>query len=392
MARFTTVSRHSSWGGHLGVLLAVGAALAHPPTAMAGSWQTAANMVEGRNYPKATLLADGSVLVTGGQGHRGGRDVALRSAERFDPKAHTFTALPPMTTERQGHAAVRLLDGRVLLVGGLNADGQVESTAELFDPALGTFSPTGAMHEQRFFPTATLLADGRVLVVGGWTRWLTDPVATAELYDPTTGRFEPTGSMAAVRAVHTAFALPDGRVAVVGGFGEDRPNRLGDAVRAVEIYDPTTGSFTANGELLGQRDGFASAVMLSDSRILISGGESLDLKNRSITDNTVEIYDPTTGKSSRIGTLNESREEHVSVLLPNGQVLVAGGWALPDSVSKARRTAELIDPATGKAALTEAMAGPRANATALLLPDGRALVVGGIYPGGHRKTAEVYTP
>jgi hypothetical protein len=360
---------------------------AYAPPSHAGSWQTVGSLTEGRNYPRATLLTDGTVLVTGGQGSKGGRDFPLRSAERFDPKTNTFTALPPMSVERMGQAAVRLQDGRVLVLGGVGPSGSSHNTAELFDPTSGTFVATGRMSGRRMWPTVNLLPDGRVLVVGGWTSFVANPVKTAEIYDPATGTFQPTGSMAEARAAHHAFSLPDGRVLVLGGFGT-RKN-----ARGVEIYDPATGAFSPGGELAGERDALASAVRLADGRILLAGGESTAPNGNKRLDNTIEIYDPATGTSAMIGTLAEPREEHISILLPDGRVLAAGGWAIPVSVARARASAEVIDPATGKATLIEPMAaGPRANAGVVRLLDGRVLVLGGIYPGGHRLPAEVYLP
>jgi hypothetical protein len=70
-----------------------------------------------------------------------------------------------MTTPRAAHTATALRDGRVLIVGGctlasceMDAEG---ATAELFDPATGTFTRTGQMLTERVGHTATLLPDGR---------------------------------------------------------------------------------------------------------------------------------------------------------------------------------------------------------------------------------------
>ncbi|MGA2662191.1 MAG: kelch repeat-containing protein, partial [Verrucomicrobiota bacterium] len=63
--------------------------------------------------------------------------------------------------------AVRLKDGRVLLVGGRDRSGSALATAELFDPTSSAYSPVGSMTSPRLDPTATVLGDGRVLVAGG---------------------------------------------------------------------------------------------------------------------------------------------------------------------------------------------------------------------------------
>ena len=73
-----------------------------------------------------------------------------------------------MVTPRYGHSAVRLQDGRVLVVGGEGDYGEADLTsAELYDPATGTWSATGNMLEAARPVPATLLRDGKVLVLVG---------------------------------------------------------------------------------------------------------------------------------------------------------------------------------------------------------------------------------
>jgi hypothetical protein len=382
--------RSTNWGalaGALGILWLL-AGLATPTASAAGTFEPVGKLTRARNGPTATLLADGTVLVTGGAGPDGGNEVALPVAELFDPTTNAFTAVGSMNTGRWLHTAVRLQDGQVLVLGGTVDDQTSLASAEVYNPSAGSFSPVGDMNGPRQDATATLLQDGRVLVVGGRDRSADKPLATAELYDPATGAFQKTGSLAAPRTQHAAVALPDGRVAVLGGLDDKN-----QALRAVEIYDPASGTFTPKGEAVAERAAL-TATLVPGGKVLLGAGYRVDARAGIVVRNTVEIYDPATGQSALAGTLGAGRYFHAAVGLADGRVLLAGGTR---PGSGALRSAELADPAAGKVALTASMAGERTQAAAVLLQDGRALILGGIRltPAGDvtdLDTAEVYVP
>ena len=71
-----------------------------------------------------------------------------------------------MTGPREGHMAILLPNGKVLVAGG-DGNGGFLNSAELYDPTSGTWSATGSMTRERFLTTATLLPNGKVLVPGG---------------------------------------------------------------------------------------------------------------------------------------------------------------------------------------------------------------------------------
>src|SRR5450432_2269941 len=74
------------------------------------------------------------------------------------------------------------------------------------------------------------------------------------------------------------------------------------------------------------------------------------------------------------GNMVTARLYHTSTLLPNGKVLVAGGF---DSSGNYLASAELYDPASGTWTPTGSLAGARDFHTATLLPNGKVLVAGG---------------
>src|SRR5205823_10686689 len=97
---------------------------------------------------------------------------------------------------------------------------------------------------------------------------------------------------------------------------------------------------------------------------------------------TAEVFDPADGSFHALGGMGEERGRtaHTATLLPDGRVLLAGGWgqAGAGAPREALNTAALFDPARGTFANAGQMANGRANHTATLLLDGeRVLLTGG---------------
>src|SRR5438105_2994285 len=83
-----------------------------------------------------------------------------------DPAAATWTNTAAMSTKRAWHAATLLANGRVLVSGGQTGR-ENTANAEIYDPVSGTWAETGSLNTARRGHTATLLAEGKVLATGG---------------------------------------------------------------------------------------------------------------------------------------------------------------------------------------------------------------------------------
>ncbi len=364
------------------------------------------SMKNARGAYTATLLANGPALTNGKVLIAGGDSapspdtiVGISAAELYDSSTGIFASTGSMTAPRYAHTATLLLDGRVLVTGGLSDSGiiaggsrlpaSVLSSAELYDPATGQFAATGNMATPRANHTATLLHDGRVLIVGGLGQTVGglfpyssgDGLVTAELYDPTSGTFTVAGSMSTGRYAHTATLLGDGTVLVTGGI------TLADGglfawTATAELYDPQNGSFAPAGSMHAARAVHAATLLMGDTKVLITGG-------RFLSPATAEIYDSTTRTFVPTGNMMVSRFAHTATLTGNGEVLVAGGWLAGctlfcrESVTK---TLELYDPASGAFMPIGAMNAARSAHTATLLGSGAVLLAG----GEGEVTAELY--
>jgi N-acetylneuraminic acid mutarotase len=156
------------------------------------------------------------------------------------------------------------------------------------------------------------------------------------------------------------------------------------------------GTWTQTGNLNFARDNH-TATLLPNGKVLVAGGyggSSYLVQS--------EMYDPATGTWNQTGNLNFKRSSHTATLLPNGKVLVAGGsFTDPDfsnwDNSRPPTTyypvkSELYDPATGTWSQTGNLSFTRDRHTATLLPNGKVLVTGGAGYGGSLVQSELYDP
>lgn len=276
----------------------------------------------------ATLLADGTVLITGGFGSNRFAAPALRTAEIYDPSTDTFTALTAsMQSVRTSHAAARLPDGRVLLTGGqTNNNGDGTDTAEIYDPATRTFtSVSSRMISPRGGHSSVLLSNGTVLVMGGYNNECV-PLDTAEIFNPATQNFTAlTSRMAQGREGADATVLEDGMVLVTGGGSSD------NAFDTAEAFDPVTQTFTTlSATMTVPREGHA-ASRLADGSVLVSGGGTAgsDPPSTLVVRGTAELYDPSTQRFVAIpDRMTTARFFHRQTTLSDGSVLLTGGGKL----------------------------------------------------------------
>ena len=215
------------------------------------------------------------------------------------------------------------------MAGGYNSHGYV-TIAHLYDPSTGVWTTAGSLTTGRISHTATLLPNGKVLVAGGMNT--STVLNSTELYDPDSG-WTATIVLNTARRLHTATLLTNGKVLVAGGSDDTSLNPNG--INSAELYDPATGFWTNTTSLATGREEH-TATLLANGKVLVAGG--YDKTDGYLT--SAELYNPATGGWSSAGTLTAffSRLGHTATLMPNGQVLLAGG----DSLA----TAELYNPAS----------------------------------------------
>jgi N-acetylneuraminic acid mutarotase len=209
-----------------------------------------------------------------------------------------------------------------------------------------------------------------VLITGGMDGSY-NYLKTAELFDPATGTFTATsGTMAVTRANHTATLLSNGKVLITGGGN-------GSLSADAELYNPVTDTFTSVAATMSAARNYHTATLLQDGRVLIAFGGS----------NTADVYDPAANAFTQVGaTVLLPIIKHSATLLANGKILLVGGEASYCQLD----STYIFDPETGSFVDGPALKQSREAASLITLDDGSVLVVGGQGLAGYLSSCERY--
>ncbi len=366
--------------GCLASLLYIGGILLAGSLAQGAIWITNTPMPGPHYWHSATLLPSGQVLIAGGYDDAG----STTNAELYNPATKSWTMTGGMNDPRGASTATLLTNGQVLAAGGffsqLGYPFGILASAELYNPATGAWTKTGSMANARSGHTATLLPNGQVLVAGG--NGDAGTLTNCELYDPSTGTWSATGGMNVPRAFHVATLLPNG-LALAAGGDTNNPSTS-------ELYDPATRTWTITTNPMITNCFLSTATLLPNGQVLVAGGYRSNVPGAI---SNAELFDPATQTWTASATpLNMARGEHTAILLPDGLVLVAGGYSNSEYVG-AVSSAETYNPATGIWTLTNQMSSPRGDFTATTLTNGDVLVAGGYADlGTFLAATELYGP
>lgn len=329
----------------------------------------------------AVLMPDGRVMSYGTDGT--GRQTGYFIYDVWDPKAAldaSHVTLPNMTATDIfcGSQVVLPEGGNIFLAGGDNWTGTGttntgNNNTNLFSYGSNTLTRANNMKRARWYSSTTILLNGELYTQGGSGGTDLPEIRGSD------GQFRLlTGANTSSLNFQYPrnFVAPDGRV-----FGFDSSGRM--------YYVNTTGngSITLGAQLpSGVRSSSSSVAMFRPGRILQFGGAS----NQAVVidiNGAVPAVTTTQPLSTRRDLVN-------AAILADGKVLATGGSTVYNTLTGVNNIAEIWDPTTGQ--WTRGASGQLArlyHSISLLLPDGSVLVGGGGAPGPlNNRNAEIYYP
>jgi len=266
----------------LGVVAAVATcgAPAATPTPAPLAWTQKTDIQSGGRFGSITAVVDGKIYVMGGMGGE-------TLVEVYDPSTDTWTQKASMLRKRIFSGA-GVVNGKVYVIGG-NMSGQGDSHAfvEEYDPLTDTWTEKASMPTPRD-RVSTAVVGGKIYAMGG-TQWDSEAnigksVPTVEVYDPTTDTWTPGATMPTSRCLGGVGTVND-RVYVLGGQTDPTTGVLCSVLE----YDPATDTWTEKCPMPA-RTTWGAAVVHNDMVYVFGGADS----HRTPASSTVFVYDPTT--------------------------------------------------------------------------------------------------
>ena len=308
------------------------------PIAQARLWNPATNTF-------TTVVADAGIFCAGQAtdsegrlvvmgGHNGG-EIGIRNISVFDPVTRAWSRRPDMAYPRWYPSVTQLPDGRMITLSGQSSSGNWANTPEVYTPTTNTVSTlpiTTPQLREGQYPQTAVLPSGKLLAIS-------TEVGGVMTYDPSNGAWAQLGQTQVPYGVWTSFA--PGKFLITGGgadFNAYNPSNPGPSQRQARVLDMTSGTpVWSDAGLMANARSFHNVTMLPTGKAIAIGG-STTVNDFSETGTlTAEMWDPPTNTWSPLASPARPRMYHsVSMLLPDGRVLSAGGGRLapaPDQLN-----------------------------------------------------------
>jgi hypothetical protein len=236
------------------------------------TWSATASMAQGRYYPTATTLPNGDVLVV--SGHDTAKALVRIPEVRSGGGWRRLTTAPLAIPNPFYPAMFVAPNGKVFLAGFTPTSAYLDVTGT------GQWSPVDKREVAgRKLGSAVMYAPGKILYVGGGVDsvfardTLFPPTASAEVIDlnQSAPAWRTVPPMAFPRRQLNATILADGSVLVTGGTRGAGFNNQAAAVRAAELWNPKTESWTTMASESRNRTYHSSAILLPNGRVLSTG-------------------------------------------------------------------------------------------------------------------------
>jgi hypothetical protein len=250
----------------------------------------------------------------------------------FDPQTERYQRVADMNHARWYPTLVPMTDGNALAVSGLDEFGRIlTGQNELYRRDTHQWDETPAL--RRYFPTYPAIfpmADGRLFYSGSTTGWGPGEGDGRQpgIWNLQDNSFRQIGGLRDPHLTETSTSvlLPpaqDQRVMLLGGGGIGESPESTARTDIVDLRAPDP--HYSPGADLAEPTRYLNAVILPDDTVLTTGG-SRDYRGKGASDHHIaRIYNPAVGSFRVAASPRVGRNYHSeALLLPDGRVVVLG--------------------------------------------------------------------
>jgi N-acetylneuraminic acid mutarotase len=226
-----------------------------------------------------------------------------------------------MPTARYGLGVAASTNGKIYAVGGWQDGGNVLPANEAYDPAANSWSTKASMPTARRYLGVTATSDGRIWAIGGEDAAFGDygnAYATVEVYDPSTDSWTTKASMPTARRWVDVATATNGLIYAMGGQVGVASSTIN--LVTVEAYNPSTDTWTTKANLPDAMYGFGLVAAANGKLYLIGGADS--------TGAVISVYEynPATDTYTLVpGLVTPSGGGLAAAIATNGDIYALGG-------------------------------------------------------------------
>jgi RNA polymerase sigma factor (sigma-70 family) len=285
-----------------------------------GEWTKKADMPTSR-CGAASCELNGKIYVFGGT-HTFA--FAYAAVEEYNTKTDTWTKKNDAPTKR-GFASASAVNGKIYVIGGGESGQKILSAVEEYDPLTDTWIKKTDILTARAGLTTCMLND-KIYAIGGLNGFMAD-LNIVEEYDPKTDTWKKKSDMAIARENPVSCAV-NGKIYVIGGW-----NGNSGALSSIEEYDPINDIWTKKSDMPTARAGH-SACVVNNMIYVIGGNTNFGPGLPAVS--TVEVYDPSTDTWTKKADITTPRQQFCANAV-NGYIYAIGGaelflgWAFPST-------------------------------------------------------------
>ncbi len=285
-----------------------------PPRAF--TWRRGRDILFG-TYQACVVVLNGKVYVGGGNTARDEDNFIIQV---YSPESDEWSKLPECAVR---YFIMAVVNQQLVLVGGDNLNGQVQSTVLVWDSTSRHWTTPYPNIPATRCAAAAVSYQQFLVVAGGYDDSLMD-LNTVEILNSSTKQWVTAAPLPTAR-FDLSPALVGDTLYLLGGLsGTNTPSKQMFSTSISALISHATSSSRApppNWDVADTKLTHSAAVSLNNSLLAVGGKDDRDKSSSAIYH-----YDPQSKRWAKVGDVPSALSQCSCTALPTGELMVLGGW------------------------------------------------------------------